>query len=152
MRGIRWFVLLAAACAAPETQDPTDSTDTTDTTDAEDGSDRQATTDGGPWQVTWAPTPDPIPFDETFSLRIDVTTDAGAAIDPDAITLSVDATMPAHGHGMTTDPEVVVEGDHFLATGMLFHMTGRWQLKIAVEDSAGTVGRAAFNVRCCDTE
>lgn len=145
-------LVLALACGNPSSDaEPTDTTDATDSTDAVDDA-YTAVTTGGDWRVTWASSPDPIPFDEPFELLIDVETAAGQAILPAELTVSVGATMPAHGHGMTTDPVVEVESDHFRATGMLFHMTGRWELEIAVQDGDGTVGRVTFPVRCCDAE
>ena len=43
--------------------------------------------------------------------------------------LSVDATMPAHGHGMNYKAAVREVGEgRYRAEGLLFHMPGRWQL------------------------
>jgi hypothetical protein len=52
--------------------------------------------------------------------------------------ISVDASMPEHKHGMNYKPTVkknATEG--FTATGLMFHMPGRWQFEFAVESSAG---------------
>lgn len=44
-------------------------------------------------------------------------------------TLSVDAAMPHHGHGMNVRPKVeALGGGRFRVTGLLFHMPGRWEL------------------------
>ena len=53
--------------------------------------------------------------------------------------VGVDASMPEHKHGMNYKPTVkknATEG--FTATGMMFHMPGRWQFAFEVE---GTEGR-----------
>lgn len=48
--------------------------------------------------------------------------------------LRVDATMPAHRHGMNYRPKVSALGDgRFVADGLLFHMPGRWQFLFDVE-------------------
>ena len=64
--------------------------------------------------------------------------------------LYVDATMPAHGHGMETSPEVTKsESGVSTVNGMLFHMAGEWQLEFAVSDGE-EVERAIFTVDCCE--
>lgn len=47
--------------------------------------------------------------------------------------LSVDATMPAHKHGMNYQPQLSQTGDgHYKATGFLFHMPGQWKITVSV--------------------
>lgn len=47
--------------------------------------------------------------------------------------LSVDATMPAHKHGMNYQPQLTKAADgHYKATGFLFHMPGVWQITVSV--------------------
>jgi len=55
--------------------------------------------------------------------------------------------MPAHGHGMNTQPEVVAgkEGD-YRVDGMLFHMAGEWVITVEV-GSQGKMERASFPVQ-----
>ena len=46
---------------------------------------------------------------------------------------SVDAVMPAHGHGMNYKPVVTQTAQgRFQAEGMMFHMTGVWQFRFRV--------------------
>ena len=53
-----------------------------------------------------------------------------------ALRLRVDATMPAHGHGMNYKPtEKKVGPGHSRFKGFVFHMPGRWQFSI---DTFGT--------------
>ncbi len=52
--------------------------------------------------------------------------------------VAVDASMPEHKHGMNYKPTVkknATEG--FTATGMMFHMPGRWQFAFEVDSTAG---------------
>lgn len=50
----------------------------------------------------------------------------------------VDATMPAHRHGMNFKPRVTTVGPNLLrAEGMMFHMPGTWQLSFEQRSSAG---------------
>lgn len=49
-----------------------------------------------------------------------------------------DAWMPAHRHGMNSQPSVKALGDdHWRAEGFLFHMPGRWQFTVEVDTAAG---------------
>ena len=62
------------------------------------------------------------------------------------ITVSVDADMPAHRHGMNTKPEVsAIDGAGYRAEGMLFHMGGDWVIKVDVT-RGGTTESASFPV------
>jgi hypothetical protein len=59
------------------------------------------------------------------------------------------ATMPSHGHGMNTEPQVIANDDGtFGVTGMLLHMEGWWEMTADVT-VMGTTERATFNVDCC---
>lgn len=54
----------------------------------------------------------------------------GNAIDP-IVRIKVDATMPAHQHGMNYAPEITrIENGNFSVSGMFFHMPGIWQLEV----------------------
>lgn len=47
--------------------------------------------------------------------------------------LTIDATMPAHRHGMNYKPEMVdLGGGRHEAKGFLFHMPGRWEIVLSV--------------------
>lgn len=66
------------------------------------------------------------------------------------VTLSVDAAMPEHEHGMNREPRVTPAGRSgtgaFEVEGMLFHMLGRWELYLDVTHGAITE-RTQFEVR-----
>ena len=83
----------------------------------------------GLYRVVAIPDPSPIPFAELFAL--DVTADGATA-------LTFDATMPAHGHGMQTQPTVESQGDGaFRVEGLKFHMPGSWTLTFELDGPAG---------------
>ncbi|MEM8542029.1 MAG: FixH family protein [Pseudomonadota bacterium] len=52
-----------------------------------------------------------------------------------AAKVEMDATMPAHKHGMNYIPEVKkLSPEQFQATGMFFHMPGQWQVTVDLKD------------------
>jgi len=64
---------------------------------------------------------------------------------PDAV--RVDASMPAHRHGMNYQPSIVPLGEgRFRAEGLLFHMSGDWQLLFEVR-AGGKTERATRDLR-----
>ena len=68
---------------------------------------------------------------------------------PDA-ELSIDASMPAHQHGMNTLPVATAQGDgSFLVEGMHFHMTGYWEITAQVTVDS-TTETAIFPTQCCE--
>ncbi len=89
--------------------------------------------------LIYAPTPAPIPLDRHFEIDVRL---CGA----DATALRVDAEMPLHRHGMNYRATVRRAGPgHFVATGLLFHMPGRWRVVFDV-DVAGRTQRLADEV------
>jgi hypothetical protein len=90
------------------------------------------TTEQGTFSVRWASKPHPIPINEPFELVLDV---LGPAAD---LTLEVEGWMPGHGHGMVRTPRVTPLGEgpmgeeRFQVRGMLFHMEGAWELRVAI--------------------
>ena len=102
-------------------------------------------TDGESYFVHAETTPSSIPFNEYFSVQVQVFEDASQENAVEDVTISVNATMPSHGHGMNEDPEVTgPENGIFLAEGLKCHMEGEWELDIYVETE-----KATFVVDCC---
>ena len=78
--------------------------------------------------------PPVIKVGELFSLQAEVCPQGGISVTG----LKVDAGMPAHGHGMNYQPRVSRTGPgKYAATGLMFHMPGRWQFTFDVETPAG---------------
>ncbi len=72
--------------------------------------------------------PAKVRVSEPFSLKVEI------CDGPDGFVVQrIDATMPAHGHGMNYSPELSVTGDGTYASdNMVFHMPGRWQFMVDV--------------------
>jgi YtkA-like len=109
---------------------------------------REQPTDGGTWMVSYAPTPDPLPFSENFDLLLTLTDSAGGAV-AGAETVLANATMPSHGHGMNVEPVATENEDGtWTASPFKFHMAGMWEITVDVT-ADGSTERASFNVECC---
>lgn len=101
---------------------------------------------GGTYLLEVTPAPAQMPTNQLFSIRI-VVREGGAGGDMmhDA-SLAVDATMPAHHHGMNTRPKVVRDADgSFTAAGMLLHMSGEWEMTFDITRN-GVTERAVLPV------
>ncbi len=110
------------------------------------------TTAVGKYHLTWSTTPATIPFNELFSIRTAVSDASGAPVTN--ATVTVDASMPQHGHGMATHPitdpgtcsaptdgtaPVCVHPDGVYVTdGMKFHMAGEWVIHFEIRGPNGT--------------
>jgi hypothetical protein len=56
--------------------------------------------------------------------------------------VALDATMPAHGHGMNYLPKATeIAPGHYRFTGMMLHMPGRWRLAMDLIQGNRTVHR-----------
>lgn len=89
------------------------------------------------WNVSFTPAPDEMPLNEVFEITSWV--QGEGEID----SLRVDAAMPAHGHGMMTDPKTILQPDgSFLTTGMLLHMPGDWEIYFDIRYENDIIERA----------
>ncbi len=94
----------------------------------------------GNWKVTFSPIPEQMPLNEVFELTTWVEGDHAIK------SLRVDAAMPAHGHGMMTDPVTTLQEDgSYKTTGMLLSMPGKWELYFDIDDGK-TIERAQDEV------
>lgn len=102
--------------------------------------------EGQRYVVAWRPRPAPIRLGEFFALEVAVCARDGANV---PAMLRVDARMPEHRHGMNYRPSAARAGDgRFVASGLLFHMPGRWELSFDLR--AGEYGetlRASVTIR-----
>ncbi len=93
---------------------------------------------GGTYRVIFQPLVGAVPQNEIFDLEVHVL-EAGERILSREIELAFDAEMPAHQHGMVTEPKVEgPDGGRFLVTGVLLHMPGIWQLYFDITRSGRT--------------
>ena len=83
--------------------------------------------DAGPMQLAWRTEPAKIVAGQMFVLLLTL-------CPADATLIAVDATMPQHGHGMNYRPSLQALGSgRWRAEGLLWHMSGAWQLRLDVE-------------------
>lgn len=81
------------------------------------------------WRVDGATT---IPAAQPFALIVRV-------CPADASLVAVDATMPAHRHGMNYRPSLQPLGDgRWRVEGLLFHMSGAWELRLDLRAAGRT--------------
>ncbi|MDP6600988.1 MAG: hypothetical protein QGH76_01685 [Phycisphaerales bacterium] len=91
-------------------------------------------------------TPTPIPINEFFEMRVRITDEDGKAIAPGSAEIMVDATMPAHRHGMNHRPDVRSDGEVWLVRDMLLHMGGAWVLTVDLVRPDGSTIRMQKNL------
>ncbi len=76
-----------------------------------------------------------------FAADLTVSDPAGKPVPSPKVT--IDVTMPAHGHGMMTDPDLKQVGPtRWHADGLKLHMHGTWQFDVRIE-SAGVKERVS---------
>lgn len=96
----------------------------------------EVVTDAGAFRLELRTSPQPVELNEPFELTVVV-----HAASPDAhgpLSVTADAAMPAHRHGMNTRPQrEQLDAASFLFRGMLFHMAGGWE--VALEVAQGRV-------------
>ena len=81
--------------------------------------------------LCWSTVPEQIEVGAYFRIDVSVWTRDG----PWTGDIRIDATMPAHGHGMNYLPVVSEVADgRFVADGLLFHMPGDWELLFELEN------------------
>jgi hypothetical protein len=87
---------------------------------------------------------DPVAINQLHIWTLHVQTADGQAVN--GATISIDGGMPAHNHGMPTQPIVTPLGrGDYRAEGMKFHMPGWWTVTVSI-DAAGQQDSATFNL------
>ena len=91
-----------------------------------------AATRKGTTEVRWRPASGELPFNEPFSLEVELSDgETGAPVEGAQVVARCE--MPAHGHGMNVEPiSAEVGGGRYRVDGMLLHMTGDWVLALDV--------------------
>ena len=113
------------------------------------GCPRPITSNAGGYTVCWGASIDPPPHNAPFTLDVSVYDAARPAAPAEMVALTVDASMPEHGHGLVQPPVVRAIGfsvpkeklpDHALVHGaavgngrfevqdLRLHMPGRWEI------------------------
>ena len=105
-------------------------------------------TDGESYFVVVETEPSPVPFNEEFSTAISVYANDIKEQTISAITVDVDSSMPAHGHGMNQSPTMSGPTNGvFTADGLLWHMEGEWEITVYVSGESNEY--IAFSMDCC---
>jgi hypothetical protein len=86
-----------------------------------------------PYAAALRTDPATVSVGKPFIVELQVCAGDGARIER----LVIDATMPAHRHGMNYKPELVALGaGRHEGRGFLFHMPGRWEFQLSVYGAA----------------
>lgn len=74
----------------------------------------------------------PLRVNQMHRWRIQVTDEQGAAVD--GLAIEVEGGMPAHDHGLPTQPQVraAEQPGLYWLEGMRFHMGGEWRLGLVL--------------------
>ena len=87
--------------------------------------------EGNGVQAVWWPEPAPIGVARPFAVLVQL-------CPVDAELLRVDARMPEHRHGMNYRPSIKALGQgRWRAQGLMWHMSGRWELRLDVQAQSG---------------
>ena len=79
--------------------------------------------------------PETVLLGQPFDVEFLTCNDAAASID----NVTVEATMPAHNHGMNYAPKITSAGaNKYKAAGMLFHMPGQWHISLETQGADKT--------------
>lgn len=96
------------------------------------------------FRLSYTPTPDPIPTNQHFRLKLLLQDKNNQMIT--GAKLKLDATMPDHNHGMNVKPKLKELGKGIYAVeGFLFHMPGYWEIKATIQH-AGKTETVVFGV------
>jgi hypothetical protein len=91
---------------------------------------------GGRYTVELQTSPSPIVVNQPFDVSVTVTPKSATA---GAVEVVIDARMPAHFHGMNRVPKLSRgAGNTWKAEGLLFHMSGHWELYVDITEGGAT--------------
>lgn len=107
---------------------------------------RSKASDRGLYSVAIEPEGGQVRQNELQAWVVTLTDAADAPVEGATITL--DGGMPEHNHGLPTSPAVTAEtgAGKYRIEGVKFHMSGWWQLKLAISAAAGP-DAATFNLQ-----
>ena len=81
---------------------------------------------------SWSSDPQTPPINVVHAWVLHIETAAGDPVE--GATVTIDGDMPAHGHGMPTQPQVTADlgGGDYRVEGMAFQMGGYWIIDVSV--------------------
>lgn len=99
------------------------------------------------WLVSYQAEPDPIPLNQHFRLLLNVQNAQSRQPAPDDLQVTLDATMPAHNHGMNVKPALKPLGNgRYEVQGLLFHMAGYWEISVQLQPPGAEAETVLFGV------
>ncbi len=124
--------------------------------DIPDDQSREGWSNRNEFYVSLTPSPNPVPFQQLFALKVTVYEDDTKQTPMDDVAVDqVRAVMPAHDHGMKVDPSVKSTDStgQFRIEGMRWHMKGpgkdgHWKLELVL-NAGSTIDTASFDFQCC---
>jgi YtkA-like len=101
--------------------------------------------ENGTFVGTWASDPRIPPINVVHEWVLHIETPGGDPVVGAAV--SVNGDMPAHGHGMPTQPQVTADlgGGDYLVEGMSFQMGGFWIIDVTIT-AGGLTDRIHFDL------
>lgn len=87
----------------------------------------------GIYTLTYKSEIEPIPLNQMHSWTIHLEKE-GAGLALDGAEITVDGGMPAHGHGLPTQPQMTrpLGNGNYLIEGFRFQMPGRWVVNFTI--------------------
>ena len=146
--------LVSLACGEPEEEDNHDhhhenhANHSAHENHSTGGTQREALSEGGNYHIHWESDPAVIPHNELFDMEVIVHDSEHKPLDGE-VSITVDATMPAHGHGMEVTPTVDGGPTTFNVEGMKLHMMGEWEFGVNVDGPNGQ-DTAKMKIACCE--
>ena len=86
-----------------------------------------SSTGDAPWTVQLQLSPDDVPLNAPFAAKVTIC----SQLNQYPAKLAMDATMPAHKHGMNYQPSMEkIDDNHYSVNNILFHMPGIWRFEV----------------------
>ena len=107
-------------------------------------------TEQGSYYVQFESNPAPIPFNEYFDIQVGVYANKDMSALLTDLDVIVDASMPAHQHGMNETPtQIITDEGYILSENLKWFMVGEWQLEFYITGKNGQTETAFFLLECC---
>lgn len=97
----------------------------------------EAISEDSHFRVSYQTQHDPIPLNQIHPWILNIVDMEGSAIENAIVT--IDGGMPAHNHGLPTEPVAIELGDgDYLIEGIKFSMTGSWEMWFYIQTDTFT--------------
>lgn len=93
---------------------------------------QMSSTSDAPWILQIQFSPNVVPLNTPF----DAVVTFCSQLEQHPTRVTVDATMPAHRHGMNYEPRTAkVNNNHYAVKNLLFHMPGVWRFEVTAYEN-----------------